>query len=273
MQDIHAITEILSKAYSIITIHPTTTPDTTTQQINQLPGDTSTTQTTHTQHLITQDNKFNPEPLPETDAKLTAASIHVLQTTSPPCTVKQIQIHLDGGANCSITNSIALLLNYKNIKNIICMGCDAGPALKCTEKGLLPWKAPTGEVLHVKCYYSDKAADTIVSPTNVVSNTINDFNTWTKHSNVDTGSGYVQFHRRNKAQPLTYPLYMKNGLWYSEGEGCTILDHSPQIWSLMMSAMYELYHQQLGHPGECTMQTIHHCMDDIPALKVNSFFN
>ena len=150
------------------------------------------------------------------------------------------------------------------------------PALYCTGIGLLPWKAPSGDTLLLKCYYSAEAAETIISPTDAVITTDTDFNAWTQHSNIDTGKGFVQFHRRT-GPPVVYPLHASNGLWYTHHQGCTIADYEdtaakPTMRKLTTAAMYELYHQRLGHPGERTMKTIHHHMEHISPLKGNSFY-
>ena len=39
----------------------------------------------------------------------------------------------------------------------------------------LPWQADTGQIVLVKLYYSDQAADTIVSPTDIVINNISNY--------------------------------------------------------------------------------------------------
>jgi len=129
----------------------------------------------------------------------------------------------------------------------------------------------------VKCYYSSDAADTIVSPTDVVITEITNYNAWTHRSNIDTGKGYIQFHWRDHDEPLTYPLHMSNGLWYTDSSKCTISDYNPShinpiIRHLSQPAAYELWHQRLGHPGKRAMCTIHLYMDDIPELRCNSFY-
>ena len=47
-----------------------------------------------------------------------------------------------------------------------------GPALVCTGVGYFPWRADNGEIVLVKCFYSEQAADTIISPTDIVVNNI-----------------------------------------------------------------------------------------------------
>jgi hypothetical protein len=188
-----------------------------------------------------------------------------------------MKIHIDGGANRSLTNDITLLHDFKYIKKYAMNGINSdSPALYCTGVGLLPWKAPNGDILFVKCYYSADAADTILSPTDIVITDLTDFNAWTQHSNVDTGKGYIRFHRRDQDH-LTYPLYSQNGLWYTDTHGCTISDYNlhqttPTTRYLTQSATYELYHQRFGHPGERAMRTLHLHVDDVPELKGNSFY-
>lgn len=150
------------------------------------------------------------------------------------------------------------------------------PALYCTGIGLLPWKAPTGETLLLKCYYSVQAAEMIISPTDVVNTAYTDFSAWTQHSDIDSGKGYIQFHRRT-GSTLTYPLRTDNGLWYTDNHGCAMADYqntatTPTVRKLTNAALCELMHQCLGHPGECIMKTIPHHMEDISPLKGNSFY-
>ncbi len=145
-------------------------------------------------------------------------------------TDKPIRVHIDGGANRSITNDISLLSNFKNIKRYSMQGVAANePALYCTDIGLLPWKAYNGDVIFVKCYYSEAAADTIISPTDVVINHITAFNAWGQYSNIDTGEGRIEFHHRNHDTPIIFTLTASNDLWYHNGNGCIIQDYQPAI--------------------------------------------
>jgi hypothetical protein len=142
---------------------------------------------------------------------LKQGNMHINFPTTP------IRIHVDGGANRSITNNITILNQFKQIKKYAMNGINSdSPALYCTGQGLLPWKAPNSKTLFINCYYSTYAMDTIISPTDIVITELTDFNDWTQHSNIDTGRGYIKFHRREKAEPLTYPLYATNGLWYTD---------------------------------------------------------
>jgi hypothetical protein len=70
---------------------------------------------------------------------------------------------------------------------------DGQPALYCTSKGYLPWCSDDGHMLLIKCYYSDAAAETIVSPTDVVLTHYTSYGAWCQYSNLDTGKGYIEF--------------------------------------------------------------------------------
>jgi hypothetical protein len=87
-----------------------------------------------------------------------------------------IRVHIDRGANRSITNDITLLTNYRNIKRYPMNGVsDNGPIIYCTSKGLFPWKTDTGEVILVNCIYRSATAETVISPTDIVVNHISNF--------------------------------------------------------------------------------------------------
>lgn len=103
-----------------------------------------------------------------------------------------VRIHVDGGANRSLTNDKSQLINFKNIKKYPMPGVTSdGPALVCTGVGYLPWQADTGQFVLVKCYYSSDAADTIVSPTDIVMNNISNYKGWGQYSDLYTSTGYI----------------------------------------------------------------------------------
>jgi hypothetical protein len=66
-------------------------------------------------------------------------------------------------------------------------------AVTCNGIGYLPWHAPDGTTLLVKCYHSSSAIDTIFSPLDVVLNHLSDYSAWTQHSDLVTGKGYINF--------------------------------------------------------------------------------
>jgi transposase InsO family protein len=189
---------------------------------------------------------------------------------------KPITIHINSRANRSVTNDITLLTNYKDIKKYPISGVAGdAPAIYCTGKGVLPWRNDSGDIMLVQCYYCTDAADTIISPDDIVVSHIDQYYAWGKFCNVDTSQGYIEFHQRDGTPPVQYHLYRKNGLWYHDGNTESTSETyatTPHIKRLTAQAQYELYHQWLGHTGECTMTQIHHHILNIPPLKGNLFY-
>jgi hypothetical protein len=80
-----------------------------------------------------------------------------------------ICIQIDGGANRSITNQKHLLQRYTTVSKYPIYGVNQEDvALTCVGRGYLPWIAANGETLYVPTLFSPDAADTIISPTDVV---------------------------------------------------------------------------------------------------------
>jgi hypothetical protein len=114
-------------------------------------------------------------------------------------------IHVDGGANHSITNNITILHQFKQNKNYAMNDINSdSPALYCTGQGLLPWKAPNGKTLFINCYYSADAGDKIISPTDVVIMKLTDFNAWTQLQHR-YGSGIHQIPPQRKSRTTYIP--------------------------------------------------------------------
>jgi hypothetical protein len=62
-------------------------------------------------------------------------------------TSHSVRVHVDGGANRSLTNNKSQLLHFKNIKKYPMAGVSSdGPVLVCTSVGYLPWQADTGKL-------------------------------------------------------------------------------------------------------------------------------
>jgi hypothetical protein len=177
--------------------------------------------------------------------------------------ITKYRIHLDGGANMSVTPNQHLLINYRNIRKHAIAGIAEGqPAIFTTGVGYLPWQATTGEIILVKCHYSEQAADTIISPTDVVVNKITDYHAWSQYANVDEGKGYIAFHQRNTNKVTRYDLVSINKLWFHQsstlfdyhsiGYRAGDADFTLMIHRLTQAAEAELQHQRFGHPGETT---------------------
>jgi hypothetical protein len=95
-----------------------------------------------------------------------------------------IKLHIDGGANRSITNDINLLLNYKNIKTYRMSSAGGENDIACTGVGYLPWRSDTGETILIKCYFSQNAPETIISPSDIVMNHMSTYHAWTQHADL-----------------------------------------------------------------------------------------
>jgi len=120
-------------------------------------------------------------------------TIRLLQSAAThPVLPTLMQLHINGGANHSITPYRNALLHYRDIKPFHICGVSANdPAVTCTGFGYLPWHAPDGTTLLVRCYYSSAAADSIISPSDIVLNHISSFKAWNQFSDLQTGTGYI----------------------------------------------------------------------------------
>ena len=194
--------------------------------------------------------------------------------------VMDYRIHLDGGANLSVTHRSELLINYKNIRRHAIAGvAQDGPAIYATGIGYLPWRAEDGTTILIKCYYSENAADTIISPTDIVINKFTDYNAWSQYVNVDTGQGYIAFHHRRDTGDTIFPLTSSNGLWYYHTNGLSdyrpthqlLHQDEPCLPQMSKQEEYELFHFRLGCAGEGTMDELHKHVEDCPAFKRNTF--
>jgi hypothetical protein len=203
-------------------------------------------------------------------------------TTAANCAImvnSKFQLHIDGGANRSITADSGILLNFRNIKPYTISGVNKDDiTVVCTGIGYLPWRAPDGTMLLVKCYYSDHAANTIISPSDIVLNHLSEYSSWTQHSNLSTGTGYIDFITHQN-QRVRFPLYAQNGLWYYHSDNATDYNpdnpthiHTPIVNRLNAAGLYELFHARMGHPGQKTMYELHKHLDGIPKLKQHPMF-
>ena len=217
-------------------------------------------------------------PSPSREGKVASKIMQnkrALQNPSLPI----VKVHVDGGANRSITNIKENLVNFCNIRKYPMSGVAAGEAaLICTGIGFLPWQADTGEVLLVKCHYSSDAADTIVSPTDIVVTNISDLEAWGQYSNVDSGIGHVEFYCRENPKSIKFSLISRNGLWYHHNRYDTddfhnwILEEKPTICRINKAAEYGLGHFRYGCPGQRTLSLVHMHVDNQPKLSMPCFF-
>jgi transposase InsO family protein len=137
------------------------------------------------------------------------------------------------------------------------------------------------EIVLVKCYYSEDAADTIISPTDIVINNISNFEGWGQHSNVDTGTGYVEFYRQGGTDTVRFTLTSSNGLWFYQNNISTddydtwksyVMIGKPTVQRLSQAGCYVLGHERYAHSGERICTTVHLHLDDQPPLRKPSLF-
>ena len=236
--------------------------------------------------LLTSSTSILPvtHPLPQHDScQNHKAAIRLMQNTWATVTScpSVVQVHIDGGANRSITNLRDHLLKYQNIKKYPMSGVAAGDAaLVCTGIGYLPWQADTGEIILVKCYYSSAAADTIISPTDIVVNG-STYDSWEQYSHIPSGKGHIKFHRTDGLPAVTYHLTMSNGLWFHNNVNDNTdyatrtsrkIDGEPIIHHLHKNAEYHLNHFQNGCAGQRILSIIHLHVDNQPKLQKHDFF-
>ena len=187
------------------------------------------------------------------------------------------QLHVDGGANRSITADKTLLMHYRDIKAYAIHGVHKDDAaLTCTGMGYLPWRSPDGTLILIKCLYSKDAADTIISPTDIVHTHYPTYIGWTQHSDLSKKSGYIDFISSNEKR-TRYPLIEANNLWYSVTS--TIQDYpmihqdkQPTVNRLTGAGFYALIHARMGHPGQTIMATLHQHVDGVPKMRSHPLY-
>jgi hypothetical protein len=192
-----------------------------------------------------------------------------------------LRMQNDGGANRSITDQKHLLLSYEAITPYPINGVkDGEPALHCTGKGYLPWKDDNGRILLIHCYYSQDVAETIISPNDIVSQNLDQYNKWKFSANHDNGNGRFQLIARDGISHYQFTAYNENNLWFHYNCGLTPSEKAqlnPKVKSIIRTlsegASYELWHHRLGHPGEKVMSIIHHHVKGVPKLKKNHFYS
>ena len=204
-----------------------------------------------------------------------------MTTYTPPLTL--FRLHIDGGANISITNDETILINYKNIRRRAIAGVsEDSPALHATGVGYLPWRNHDGDTVLVRCHFSPQAAETIISPNDIVINEYTVFYAWSQYSNVDDGKGYVAFHCRNSEELVKFDLETINGLWYYHPNDIAFQDYSirhlqsqdmvPTCRSMSSALLYLLWHARGGHNGETTKKQMPKHIKDFPIIRRHPLF-
>lgn len=203
-----------------------------------------------------QDNNMKP---------ISSATIRHLTKRQLP-----IRMHLDSGANRSITPHKELLHDIKRIHATNIDGI--GGEVEVQYEGKLQLMCDDDTSIWARAYYSPSAPETIVSPTDIALSPSNNFTGWNKHCDVYKGEGILSFFSTSGLEQAKIHLVMQNGLWYSiqhmEDITHKPFDHTgPIIRRMAAGVEHELWHQRLGHAGDKVMTTIHKFVDGIPDLQ------
>lgn len=132
-------------------------------------------------------------------------------------------------------------------------------------------KSTTGDSLFVEAYYSKQVDDTIVSPTTIIQQHSSTFSSFTQHSDCDTNTGVITFVVRDGYSNFSLPLTCINDLWYHV-ESTESNKQKAKVNKISTAAMYELWHQCLGHTGTTIMQHMSNNALGIPKFKPNHFY-
>jgi dUTP pyrophosphatase len=187
----------------------------------------------------------------------------------------------DGGANRSVTSSKELLVHYKNIDPYPINGVQKGdPAIYCTGTGYLLWRADTGELLLVRCLYCENASGTIISPSDVNMQYSDKYNGWTMETKYNSKVGQLTFNARDGINHLVFSSYSSNNLWFHHIDQVTEKEYQyigaqvkAVVNTLNTTALYQIWHQRLGHPGHKIMQEASKHCKGIPTMKRPQFFS
>jgi len=76
-----------------------------------------------------------------------------------------IKMHMDGGANRSVTDDLRLLNNVRNITPYVMSGAQKDDAsIVCTKVGYISLMCQGQGVIKVRTFFSPDIAETIISP-------------------------------------------------------------------------------------------------------------
>jgi deoxyuridine 5'-triphosphate nucleotidohydrolase len=187
----------------------------------------------------------------------------------------------DSGANRSVTSSKNILLHYEDIEDYAINGVkDGEPAIICTGKGYVPWRAKSGEIILFRCLYCPDASGTIISPSDINAQYSNRYSGWVMDTNYDSKMGTFKFIARDGINHLSFPTYSENNLWFHYLDQVTAEEYKALgaetkavVRTLSNGASYELWHNRLGHPGETIMSKIHEHVIGVPKLKRHKFYS
>ena len=189
------------------------------------------------------------------------------------------RLQVDGGANRSVTNNIDYLTTSWEIAPYRIGGIGAG--ITCTAKGIFHIICSDGSVLPVEMFYSAEATETIVSPTDTVSNNSTDFDSWWQLANCRTGGGELRFYKTNGITRCSIPLRMHNKLWYIDQDVASTVYRAKIrtcsdafVHAINGTTLHNLWHHRLCHAGKFVTDNIDKVVDGVPSLrKRNPFFS
>ena len=191
-----------------------------------------------------------------------------------------MRMHLDGGANRSVTDDLRLLNSVRDIPEYRMHGAQKGEAdITCTKVGYLKLMCRGRGVINVRTFYSPHISETILSPGDITKSPDNNFSLWDQHCNLDTGTGCIRFSSRTGLQQATVDTKMLNGLWYATQSFLDCIEPEYDDWMdtpesmtpvlrrLSKAATHELWHQRLCHPGESVTNNISKATEGVPNLS------
>ena len=207
--------------------------------------------------------------------------------------INRIQLRLviqsDSGANCNLTNNIALLTDVHDIPLTMLATCNNQDTsnISTTQAGYLLLRDDTGAIVRTKVYYAVESDGTVLSPTAITKQNKNKFNGWINYADNDTKSGKLVLTGRKGQPNLTFRTTGTNDLWFHDpnefilpnnvvnnlNSTSSALDKNRlTINRLSDAASYELWHQRLGHCGQTVLQCIHKYVKGVPKLRGNAFY-
>ena len=147
----------------------------------------------------------------------------------------------------------------------------------CTHKGLFHLECTNGSVLAVSMYFTADAKETVISPTDIVLGPGSSFDMWWQVGECRNGTGTLPFSSMDGLHNAEVRLRMKNKLWYvTQGEESmqyrlrvAVLDSSI-VRRLTVTAVHDLWHHCLGHPGTYVTNRIAKSCDGVPLLRVDT---
>ena len=193
---------------------------------------------------------------------------------------KEIRMHMDSGANRSITDDDRLLYDVRKIEPYYMHGAQSGEAdIVCTKVGFLRLACQGGGSIQVKVFYSPNISETILSPGDITIAEDNNFVQWNQLCDHEKGRGSIRFSSRSGIQQSIVNTYLRNGIWYARQSflDCitpayndrhhTPIPESACIRRMTTAATHELWHQRLCHPGKTVTEVIHKTADGVPKLS------